>query len=388
MPRTTFSVDINGEVLRWAREEAGRGVEETAQRINASPQEVTAWETGRRSPSWQRIRKLAAYYKRSEATLLLPEPPARETLPPDFRRATGQARELSPRVRLAIRTARWLQSRAIEIQELSGTVGSFEQPNRLPAEPEPLAKQMRSEIGIDVRRQQDWKTDRQAFAEWRAALERKRILIFQFPIPAKELLGFSLFDSRLPVIVVSQSDPFVRRRIFTLFHEFGHLLIGKPGLCIPDESIGAVEGKVESFCNRFAATFLVPETACQALVEARSSSGVDPDESDLRSLANKFLVSKYVVLGRMRSTGGIGDVAYRRLFKKWQSKDAADVRPRKSGGGGGMTAPQICIARRGRSFVSLVVNARKQGIITTQDALAYLDVKKLKDLRTLESADT
>ena len=55
MPKAALPVDINPAVLRWARETAGRSVDDAAQQLGKSVRAVSDWETGRKPPSWQAL---------------------------------------------------------------------------------------------------------------------------------------------------------------------------------------------------------------------------------------------------------------------------------------------------------------------------------------------
>jgi len=77
-------------------------------------------------------------------------------------------------------------------------------------------------------------------------------------MPVEEIRGFSLVrEERPPVIVISSQDS-PNGRIFTLFHEYSHILLEESGLCIPSEVIDKGQQDVEKFCNEFAGNFLVP----------------------------------------------------------------------------------------------------------------------------------
>ena len=61
--------------------------------------------------------------------------------------------------------------------------------------------------------------------------------------------------------VINSKDSLAARR-FTLMHEYGHILLKKGGLCVPQtpskSTASTIQG-VEAWCNRFAAFVLMPE---------------------------------------------------------------------------------------------------------------------------------
>src|SRR5437667_6627185 len=154
MPGTRFTVAINPAVLRWARESAGYGPAEAAQRAGKSEQQLLAWEAGKRRPKWAVLGKLAKLYRRPVASLLLPAPPDESPPPPDFRTLPEAKRELSPETRFAIRRARWLLRRARELEEQLKVDARFQSRSLdLTANPEHAAEKARAAIGVGLKEQ-------------------------------------------------------------------------------------------------------------------------------------------------------------------------------------------------------------------------------------------
>src|SRR5665647_2068799 len=97
----TPRVPVNGVVLQWARKRAGMSEEEAAHAVNVSVDRLRTWEsTGEKDersyPTLAQLRHLAARYRQTLATFLLPEPPVEvegdATRPPDFRRRNRDER--------------------------------------------------------------------------------------------------------------------------------------------------------------------------------------------------------------------------------------------------------------------------------------------------------
>jgi Zn-dependent peptidase ImmA (M78 family) len=193
-------------------------------------------------------------------------------------------------------------------------------------------------------------------------------------MPIEEIRGFSLLEEQSAVTVLNQTDA-VTARIFTLFHEYAHLAMARPGLCLPEEVPGTTTQSVETFCNRFSAAVLIPS---EDLEQHR------PDvlhDAAINRLARRYGVSRYVVLGRMRSLGLVSSEDYQRIFQQWQAREQPAVRPRPARRGGPSRA-DLCLNRRGRSFVSVVIEAANREYITAKDATSYLGIH-LRDLRRL-----
>jgi len=375
----SFKVEVNPKVLRWARESSGYSLLEVATYLEIADRTLAHWETGNRLPTLDALNGLAKLYKRSVAVLLLPHAPTEPSPPTDFRQLPDSKAVLSPKTRIVIRTARWLVERATELEtELGVRPSTIRQQVTLADDPEVLATAFRSQLDITVQQQAAFRGVGHAFREWRELLEHLGFFVFQFPMPADEALGFSVAGNGKGAIVVNRSDPIIARRIFTLFHECGHLLLAKPGVCFPDEGQVLRSESVETFCNRFAAALLIPHTEAEQLRRAIHDLG-EADAAEHR--ASHYHVSRYVVLGRMRSLGLIPQETYKKIAQKWI---ATGTRRKARKGGRGESAVEKCMNQRGRRLAKSVLDGAERNLITTTEAMRYLNVK-LADLATLRS---
>ncbi|CAN5439049.1 hypothetical protein BH20VER3_BH20VER3_06030 [soil metagenome] len=74
MPRS-ISALVKPALLVWARERAGFGVGEAAEKIKIEAALLRAWEGGTKRPSIAQVRKLGEIYKRPLAVFFLQKPP-------------------------------------------------------------------------------------------------------------------------------------------------------------------------------------------------------------------------------------------------------------------------------------------------------------------------
>ena len=84
----------------------------------------------------------------------------------------------------------------------------------------------------------------------------------------------------VPVVVVNQREV-DQAKIFTLFHEYAHLILRRQGICLEREDVD--KRAIESWCNEFAAMFLVPSDALTMRTPKRSLS-----IEDVKRLARVF----------------------------------------------------------------------------------------------------
>src|SRR2546425_2639980 len=304
MQRNTIEVNVKPSVLRWLRESAGLAVEDIARRLGTSETAVKAWESGDRRPTLRTLEELSVFLKRPLAAFLLPQRPSEPPLPTDFRCLPGKKKlPMGRATRLAIREARRMQGVAGDLTaQLGPPLRARIRKITLQTDPEAIAEAERKRLGIDLDEQVRWASAHGAFSRWRRAVEQLGVLVFQLPMPVEEARGFSLTDGSLPAIVVNSSDA-ITARIFTLFHEYAHLLLDTAGVCLPHEG-AEDQGQIEKFCNHFSGALLVPKAAL--LTDERTTQITrvpSVADADLEELAWRFKVSKQVVWRRLQICG-------------------------------------------------------------------------------------
>jgi len=371
--------------MQWVRQSAGFTADQVAKKLGTSSEAVLAWESGRRQPTIKTLEKLAEYYKRPLAVFLLPAPPAEPAPPKDFRVLHGKAEPLSPKSRLAIRRARRLLSVAAILRtdlgrELTPTVGKA----RLSDAPEAMARIERERLGVDIEQQKGWRNPTEALREWRKAVEGQNILVFQLRMPVEEARGFTIAEQKLSAIIVNAADA-RRARVFTLFHEYAHLLLHQPGICYPDMShhhgIGD-EQRVETWCNRFAGALLISKETVEDDADFRvAARATETMPNLLAQLSSRYKVSTQVILTRMLT---LGLIARRRYETELGRQQSLFKRP-KPGRVFGPSPSRRCLQEKGRLFVSLVMEGRRREAITYNDVADYLSlrVKHLDQLQAL-----
>ncbi len=382
MPARSPVVEISPAVLRWARESAGVALDQVAKRLNTSVETVKRWETGEKRPTLRTLEDLAAFFKRPLAAFFLPEPPQEPPVPTDFRVLPEKQRvPLSRKTRLAIRRTQRLQRLAGDLlEEMDLAKESRIGRANLRASPERLAERERKRLGISLQQQSRWRDRREAFRTWRLALEGLGLLVFRFRMPLAETRGFSLTDNE-PQAIVANSQDRLNPQIFTLFHEYAHVLLHSGGLCLWHEALGADTTPTETFCNHFAGALLVPSDALPQHKVLRSHRDMASlSENGLAQIAATFGVSKHVIWRRMQVTGLVSRKAYRTRLARWER---VPTRPPPKHGRGPSPA-QRSVGERGHRFTTLVLDARDRGIITYRDVSDYLSVR-LRHLKKVES---
>jgi Zn-dependent peptidase ImmA (M78 family) len=247
---------------------------------------------------------------------------------------------------------------------------------------------------VSVERQFKWNAPGRALREWRNRLGSLGVLVFQFRIAADEKVrGFSLGNG-VPVIALNSTD-MANGRVFTLFHELGHIVLSRPGLCDPKEAPArtarrtneAEEAKIEAFCDKFSGDFLVPRDALlnqPNLLEYQQGKGDLP--SFVERCSRAFGVSRVMFLRRMHDEGVVPTNLYWSLYRKWNQAG-----PRRQPNGGFSSPPIKTLAELGPTFVNRVLSAFDGGAITYSDVADYLSIRlkhvdRLRELLPDEAA--
>ena len=375
----SISIPVKPAVLVWARESMGRTIEEVAVHLGENEEQVRKWEAGQQQPTLHQLKSLARFYKRPLAAFFLPNPPEEPLLPHDFRTLPDENEiPLSPKTRLAMRQARRLQSIASELKEDND--GDFQariERAGISDDPEVLACKIRESLGISLAEQLSWEKDTDAMDMWKKSVERLDILVFQMSMPLEEARAFSFTDGGLPVIVINTKDA-LKARIFSLFHELGHILLNEGGICDPSKFGGEESTKkgksIEAFCNFFAGAILIPRDSllCHRLVEGKTPTYNWPERT-LGAISNDFRVSKEVVLRRLLIAGLTSREFYSLKHNEWMKKEKK--LDSVKGNGIKRDIPKECLQRNGTPLTSLVLDSYRNDRITTSDVADYLGIR-------------
>jgi Zn-dependent peptidase ImmA (M78 family) len=139
---------------------------------------------------------------------------------------------------------------------------------------------------------------------WVSAIEASGVLVLATrggKVAVDEMRGMSLYFDVLPVIVLNGSD-YGRPRLFSLLHEFAHLVLHTERLCdvITDDRPRTADRSLEARCNAIAAAVLMPAAEVRARPEviARTDIPASWDYDTLRPVAAHFGVSAEALLAR------------------------------------------------------------------------------------------
>jgi Zn-dependent peptidase ImmA (M78 family) len=187
-------------------------------------------------------------------------------------------------------------------------------------------------------------------------------------------------ETEISIIVLNEND-IAPVRLFSLFHEVCHLIRHESGICFPKEEETnrdkAGRASEETFCNRFAAKFLMPSDDVDILAKEY------PDQVDykaLKKMAGWFSVSGMAMsieLNERHKAKALSNRDYEKQIeddeeeqeKKKQEKKARD---RRAGRRGGMRKgywDDYFKAHVGNFALSTIETEYRDGKISYQDAM-------------------
>ena len=362
----SFEVDVNPRIIKWARESAGYRIDEIANKLKTSVENYEKIEAGIKKPTFRQLELLSKYFNRPLSTFFLPEPPKEDLIVSSFRVLPKVQNLYSKEFYLALRKAHYYQSVARELTNAMGyNISAPINEYNLRNSPEKSAQIERENIGISIEKQLKWKNAYEAFNNWRRVIEEKNILVFQFKFPLEDARGFCLIDNP-PVIVINSSDN-ILARIFTLLHEYAHILIGISE--IYTEEI-VIDKQIENWCNLFTAEFLIPARIVKETPDFEDIIKLKKDAlQTLENLSSKYKVSKKALLVRLKTLDIIDDRQFEYFTKYIKDKPSEEKKVFF------LTPEKKCVQEKGEKFISTVLEAKEKGIITTHEAMEYLSIK-------------
>ncbi len=351
-------ININPQLLQWAREESGFKVDEIAQKLKIRPERYIEWEKTGKDIPLGKLKNIAQQYKRQLAIFFLADVPPKLKIPKDFRNLSLRDRGLSREIRLALRRANKYQDLMIElkgedywdsrylwVKEIEQILKS--QKDILSLE---VSDWLRHKLKIDLNTQEKFQTTRIAFKTWRNCVEAELgISIFQFSMEVNEIQGFCLTD-KLPYTIVLNSNHSHTGRIFSIFHELAHIFKHEPGICLPD--IASEARNDEYQCNQFAAKFLAPDEKVLPV----------SDLEELKYCANVLKVSSEVYLRRNFELKHLSKGKFFEFLEKLKKQYLdyeKDKKKKKEKSESGLKPLIKSRSTRGEMFHNLVMDASK-----------------------------
>ncbi|MGW8279730.1 ImmA/IrrE family metallo-endopeptidase [Sphingomonas aurantiaca] len=378
---------LNPEILKWARETAGLGLDAAARKIALGPargltgaDRLAEFEAGDEVPSPTLLKRMAQQYHRPLLTFYMAEVPARANVGQDFRTLPDRSDPSNALLETLLRDVKARQALVREALEddddvtpvqLVGAEVSTRNAGR-------LSDALIDAIGFDREAYRARSSAEEAFSYLRALVEARGVFVllagdcghWSTAIDVSVFRGFAIADALAPFVVVNDQDA-KSAWSFTLLHELAHLLLGESGV-----SGGPPQGAVEQLCNDTAAATLISISEIRDL----PLEGGVADVRHINALADRAKVSRSMIAYQLYRAGRITLVVWEGLRDAFQAewlakKDRDKERNRTTDGG-----PSWYIVRRHRLGAALLAVARQgmaDGSLTPTRAARMLGVNPM-----------
>jgi Zn-dependent peptidase ImmA (M78 family) len=350
--KLTMTINVNPDILVWARETAGLDVEDAAARLqlttsarHTAAEKLNALEKGEKQPTRNQLESMSNVYRRPLLAFYMAEPPRAGSRGTDFRqfpeargiRANAMLDALLRDVRSRQETVRDMLKDEDDFEPLA-YVGSI----TISQGVDHAVGAISSVLAFDPLAQRRGDADA-LFKRLRAAAEAAGVFVLVLgdlgshhsTIPASVFRGFAIADCVAPFVVINAKDA-KPARAFTLIHELAHIFLGQTGVsgAIAADEPKTDKARVERFCNDVAAEFLLPWHKFRQGVPAFDASDPDAARIAIESIAARWSVSEPMVAYRFNRTGDLSEAAYNRLradyAERWQARLARDREPADS----------------------------------------------------------
>ena len=362
------AIPIVPGVLVWAREQRGLTRDAASVRLKMPVSDLIKIEDGKRAVSLGVLEHIATHYRMPLVALLMPERPSVIGQPlRDFRVFDGRpAAALSPETLIAINDACEFLEALADLKEADGDrfglclVPSY----TLSDDPVIIANRERERLNISPSDQMVWGGDREAFFRWREIVEAQGVFTYQMKFGEDGTRGLAVWDeNEIPIIAIDSSEGGYQARIFTLWHEYAHILMRQGGISNQNR-----KNNVERFCNIFAVNFLMPLS-----VFVREAMSLGPKRGEwtdwhLARLSNRFKVSKSAIALHLETANLVPGGFYGRMKAIWAVRTPPSP-------GGIATYDEKIANRLGGRHILTVLSAYKNGVLNRLEAKEYLEIK-------------
>jgi len=378
---------VNPQILIWARDAAGLGIDEAAKLLQVggarhSGSEVLGeYEQGARAPSRPLLVKMAKVYRRPLVTFYLDRPPAKSERGEDFRTLPGGREfESAPKLDALVRDVfvrhRLVKSILEDADEAAPLqfVGSITLAQPVDFASKVICKQ----LSFDLDEFRSKKTVEEAFNYLRALTEKLGVFVLLMgnlgthhtALSSDVFRGFALAENVAPFIVVNDQDAKVAWS-FTLLHELAHIWLGRTGLSGAD-----FEQRIEQFCNDVASEILLPEPEIDQL------RPFDGDRQEAISAISEFAshrkLSRALVVYRLLKRRQIDRKQWADFTEEFRRSWETERAKRKQQAADAAGAPNYYVVKRhrvGNALVEVTRRAIADGLLTPTKAGRILGVR-------------
>lgn len=388
-----MTINVNPEILVWARETAGLSVEDAAAKLqlttsvkSTAARKLEAMERGEKPPTRNQLNAMANVYKRPLLAFYMAEPPRTGPRGTDFRqspdtrgvRANAMLDALLRDVRARQETVRDMLEDEEDFTPLA-FVGSI----TIDQGVDHAVAAICDTLDFDPLAPRRGDADA-LFKRLRDAAETAGIFVLVLgdlgshhsTIPAKVFRGFAIADPLAPFVVINAKDA-RPARAFTLVHELAHIWLGQTGVsgAISTDKPTTEKARVERFCNDVAGELLLPTGHFLQGMAVFNGGDADAARLAIEAIAARWSVSEPMVAYRLNRTGDITSAAYETLREEYAARWQARLAREREAEGPGPNPRVIKQFSLGNALLGVVRRYVRDNALTHTKAAALLGTK-------------
>jgi len=370
----------NPEILKWARERVGYSIEDAAQKLCIkNPNKLAQAEQNGAKLTVNQLNNAAKKYSLPVPYFYLDTIPNIERKQTQsFRLNTDDDFAYTPEINKALIWAQDVRDDALWLAE-EGHMNLPEFQWKISSKANIAKSALNIREALDAGQTRHMKIE-QALKWWKSAVESTGVLVFETEHHQKfRPSGAAIYFNHAPVILLNGEEPYARKKLFTLMHEFSHLLIGDSSLDEFQIKINQSDA-IEKRCNNLARQLLLPD---EILYQAYNETSEDKSIlSRIEHISRDYGVSRFVVVLALREKNMISLKVFRTLYKKldddfarYQKSIAIQRAARKSSGG---PPPPVKKSKKlGGQYSRAVLSALWSGDLKQNQAVRMLDNLKV-----------
>ena len=292
---------------------------------------------------------------------------------PDFRRRVPSSKLLE---KPTIRALGYVEKISLSLSsldiglELSPKASKYTGPhNRRSAEK--LAENWRRLWGLTEEQQLDWGDAAKVYASLRSFVESLGIFVVHYSFGSDDVAGlYAKVGDGPHTILINTTSSSRARKLFTLAHEFCHVLLRQEGV----SNTAIAKNSIEVFCNQFAANIIAPPSLVKFAI-ARYHYSISVDGSSIRLLAKNLGISQHACVLRLVDLNYLGAEDYTRWISRFQGRIPDGDREDKRGGNADPDPIKNKQTQYGTSFLARLSEARRRGLLDSIEIYRLAGIK-------------
>lgn len=380
---------INHRILKWAREQISVSLTDVINGLknkNITEENLISWENGNDLPTVDIAKKLAKMYGINFIVLYSEEIPKKIKPLKDFRKISEtEDGKFSKKAILLMREIQgkqeWIKDYLIgKNKKPLSFINSIKSTQSINSVVNYINRLLLSDIKIKEDTEKTFKLLLSKIENLGVfvSIANSYNLNYLSSVAVSEIRGFAIADEIAPFIFINSKDN-KKAQLFTLIHEFCHLLLGKTGI----SDISNKNTKpTEIFCNKIAAEFLMPT---EKFYNTYMTYKVDNIEDKILYLSKKFPTSYSSILIKMKNLNLINDFTFNNLYEKYKNYVPTDNTKKVILTKSTFSDPYLKSFRiNGKHFINNVINAYNNNEIFIKNVCNLFGIKKYSKLDKYE----